>query len=66
MKTIEIRCPICNKWIAEKTETSNAEGIYFWCIRCKKKIIIKDNSALVANELGNYFVGYFFSEGVIL
>ena len=53
MKTIEIRCPICNKWIAEKNENVSAEGIFFWCIRCKKKIKIKDNSALVANELVN-------------
>lgn len=50
MKTIEIRCPVCNRWIAEKVEDVKAEGIYFWCPRCKKKIIIKDNRALVANK----------------
>lgn len=53
MKTIEIRCPICNKWIAKKAENVEAEGIYFWCSRCKKEIIIKNNRALVANKLGN-------------
>ena len=53
MKTIEIRCPICNKWIAEKDENANAEGILFWCMRCKKKLKVKNNSALVADKLGN-------------
>lgn len=50
MESIEIRCPKCNKWIAEKDKNSEARGIRFWCPRCKKKIIIKNNSALVANE----------------
>lgn len=51
MKTVEIRCPKCNKWIGEKEEKAEAKGIFFWCPRCKKKIIIKNNSAQVANEL---------------
>lgn len=50
MDKIEIRCPICNKWIAEKEKEANTTGIYFWCVRCKKKIIINNNSALVANN----------------
>jgi DNA-directed RNA polymerase subunit RPC12/RpoP len=51
MDKIEIRCPECNKWIAEKDKDVTAKGIYFWCARCKKKIIIENNRAQVANEL---------------
>lgn len=50
MENIEIRCPKCNKWIAEKDKDVEIQGIRLWCPRCKKKIIIKNNSALVANE----------------
>lgn len=50
MDIIEIRCPNCNKWIGEKQKSVSAEGIYFWCPRCKNKIILKNNRALVANE----------------
>lgn len=51
MERIEIRCPNCNKWIGEKEEKANADGIFFWCPRCKKKIKVNNNRALVANEL---------------
>lgn len=51
MEKIEIRCPKCNKWIGEKEKTAKADGIYFWCPRCKKKIKVNNNRALVANEL---------------
>lgn len=51
MRKVEIRCPLCNKWIAKKDENVDAFGIYLWCPRCKHELIIKNNSALVADEL---------------
>lgn len=50
MDKIEIRCPICNKWIAEKEKDAETRGIMFWCVRCKKKIIVEKNSARVASK----------------
>lgn len=40
----EIRCPFCNKKIAEKVKGKDTLGIYFWCNRCKKEFEIKNRA----------------------
>ena len=40
METKKIKCPKCNKLIAQAEEYANTKGIYFWCPRCKENFEI--------------------------
>lgn len=39
----KIYCSECGKWLGVKSKSANTEGIFPYCPRCKKQVVVSES-----------------------